>query len=193
MIEVDAQIANGFLYEDRERQINSNSALEDEQLAKTLVESLKEKGKGKQFEDEQVKNDGQLAAIVQESLNMVESPPRIENQKNISRRAQLDEDEQLAKAVKESLKAKGKGKQFEDEQVKKDKQLAVIFQERLNMVDSPSRLAEVENISARAPLDEDEQLEKVIRESLKGKGQIEQSKDEVEDDGNLPKVNPPRR
>lgn len=196
MLEEDAQIANGFLYEERERQIATNkSALEDEQdeqqFAKTVAESLKEKGKR-----EQLKNDQQLALIVQESLNNMEpSPPRTENHKSISRRASLDVDEQFSKAVKESLKEKGKGKKFEDAQVNKDEQLAVVVQESLNSVEPPPQLEGNKNNSTRAPLDEDEdeQLDKVIWESLKGKGLRNQSKDEVEEDANLPNVNPSRR
>ncbi|CAA7056936.1 unnamed protein product [Microthlaspi erraticum] len=179
VIEEDAQIANGFLYEERERQIHNKSALEDdERLAKTVAESLKEKGKRKQ-----VKRDEELALIVQESLNMEPSPPppRTEKRKSISRRASLDVDEEIAKAVKESLKDKGKGKQ-----------LAVVVQESLNNVEPPPQLEGTKHNSTGAPEDEDEQLEKVIWESLKGKGLINQAKDEVEEVGNLPIVIPSR-
>ncbi|VVB14994.1 unnamed protein product [Arabis nemorensis] len=103
--------------------------------------------------------------------------PRVRKIKRDNHKGITDQ-ENLAKATKDSLKDKGKGKQFEDEQLKKDERLAAIVQESLNLVDSP--------------LDEDEQLDKIIRESLKGKGQIKQFKDEVEDDEKLPKVNPPR-
>ena len=194
-LENDAQIANVLQHEERERLINKKTALEDEEdelLARTLEESLKENNRRKMFE-EQVNKDEQLALIVQESLNMEEYPIRLEEYKSISRRAPLDVDEQFAKAVKESLKNKGKGKQFEDEQVKKDEQLALIVQESLNMVESPPRLEENNNISTRAPVDEDEQLAKAVEESLKGKGQIKQSKDEVEGDGMLLELNPPPR
>ncbi|ESQ31142.1 hypothetical protein EUTSA_v10003845mg [Eutrema salsugineum] len=188
VLEQDAQIANSILYEERERQIHTNSALEDEQLSKTVVESLKEIANRNQFE-EQVRKDEQLALVVQKSLNMVESPPQIEKHKNISRRALSDVDEPLAKAVEESLKRKGKGKQFEDEQLKKDEQLALFVQESLNMAESPPRIEENSNISTRVPLGENEQG--VVWESLKGKGQLKQSKDEAEEDGKLLKVNPP--
>lgn len=193
-LEKDAQIAHAFQYEETERQLHNKSALEDEeaeQLAKALAESLKEKRK--QLEDEQVKKDEELAVIVQERLNMLESPPRREENNSISRRAPLNLDEQLAKAVEENLKKIGKGKQFEDEQMKKDEELAMIVQESLNMSESPPRLEENNNISTRAPLDEDEQLAKAVEESLKGKGLIKQTEDEVEEDGKLLEANPPRR
>ncbi|KAL9284775.1 Protein DA1-related 6 [Arabidopsis thaliana] len=192
-LENDAQIANVLQHEERERLINKKTALEDEEhelLARTLEESLKENNRRKMFE-EQVNKDEQLALIVQESLNMEEYPIRLEEYKSLSRRAPLDVDEQFAKAVKKSLKNKGKGKQFEDEQVKKDEQLALIVQESLNMVESPPRLEENNNIFTRAPVDEDEQLAKAVEESLKGKCQIKQSKDEVEGDGMLLELNPP--
>ncbi|KAG2265114.1 hypothetical protein Bca52824_072193 [Brassica carinata] len=151
-----------------------------------VKKSSKEKGKGKKSEGEQVKKDEELALILQESLNMVEPPPRprIEERKSIPRRAVLDREEQLAK---ERSKEKGKGKQIEDEQVKKDEQLAVIVQESLNMVESPEENSNIS--SSRAPMDEDEQ--RIIWESLKGKGLITQSEDEVEDVGKLVEANPP--
>ncbi|CAH2043098.1 unnamed protein product [Thlaspi arvense] len=192
-LEVDAQIANGVLYEERERQINNQPPLNGEdydQLAKTVEKSLKAKDEKKQFE-EQVREDEQFALIVHESLNMVESPPHVEEHRSVSRRALLNADEQLAKAVEESLKEKGKVKQVEDEQEKKDEQLAVVVQEGLNMVVSPPRHEENSNISSRAPLD-DEDEQRIIWESLKGKGQMKQAEDEVEADGKLIEVNPPR-
>lgn len=130
--------------------------------------------------------DEELALVLQESLNMVEPPPRprIEEHKSIPRRAALDREEQLAK---ERSKEKGKGKQIEDEQVKKDEQLAVIVQESLNMVEPPEEKSNIS--SSRAPMDEDEQ--RIIWESLKGKGLITQSEDEVEDVGKLVEANPP--
>ncbi|XP_020891674.1 protein DA1-related 6 isoform X1 [Arabidopsis lyrata subsp. lyrata] len=184
-LETDAQIANALQDEERERLINKKTALEDEeneQLAKTLEESLKENSRRKLFE-EQVKKDEQLALIVQESLNMEEYPTQIEEYKSISPRAPSDVDKQFNKAVKESLKDKGKRKQFEDERVQNDKQHALMVQ-----VESPPRLEENNNISTRAPVDEDVQR---VWESFKRNGQIEQSKDEVEEDGKLPMVNPP--
>ncbi|CAL9245177.1 unnamed protein product [Arabidopsis halleri] len=183
-LENDAQIANALQDEERERLINKKTALEDEedeQLAKILEESLKENSR-KQFEDEQVKKDREFA----ERLNMSESPPQYDESNSISRRAPSNVVEQLSKVLEESSKDKGKGKQFEDEQVKKDRELA----ERLNMLESPPRLVENNNISTRASFDEDEQ--RIILESLKGKGQITQSKEEVEEDGKLLEVNPPR-
>ncbi|KAF3592060.1 hypothetical protein DY000_02024184 [Brassica cretica] len=186
--------------------LHDNSVLgnEDEQFPKTVGRNLKVKGKEKILEDEQVKKDEELAArvheslnmhvnkdeelalVLQESLNMVEPPPRprIEERKSIPRRAALDREEQLAK---ERSKEKGKGKQIEDEQVKKDEQLAVIVQESLNMVESPEEKSNIS--SSRAPMDEDEQ--RIIWESLKGKGLITQSEDEVEDVGKLVEANPP--
>ncbi|KAF3488678.1 hypothetical protein F2Q69_00055036 [Brassica cretica] len=186
--------------------LHDNSVLgnEDEQFPKTVGRSLKVKGKEKILEDEQVKKDEELAArvherlnmhvnkdeelalVLQESLNMVEPPPRprIEEHKSIPRRAALDREEQLAK---ERSKEKGKGKQIEDEQVKKDEQLAVIVQESLNMVEPPEEKSNIS--SSRAPMDEDEQ--RIIWESLKGKGLITQSEDEVEDVGKLVEANPP--
>ncbi|XP_023643440.1 protein DA1-related 6 [Capsella rubella] len=186
--ERDAQIANGLLYEERERQINNRTALgdeEDEQLPKTVLESLRNLGKRKQFEDDQLENDKQHALMVQESLNMVESPTLIKENTSISPRALSDVDKQLTKAVKETLKDKGKRKQFEDDQLENDKQHALMVQESLNMVDYPPRLEENNNISTRGPVDED--VQRVIWESFKGNGQIEQPND----DGNLPKVNSP--
>ncbi|CAF2163760.1 unnamed protein product [Brassica napus] len=134
-----------------------------------VKKSSKEKGKGKKSEGEQVKKDEELALILQESLNMVEPPPPPPNEehKSISRRAAFDVQEQLAKE-------KGKGKQIEDEQVKKDEQLAVIVQESLNMVESPEEDSNIS--SSRAPMDEDEQ--RIIWESLKGKGLLTQPEDE---------------
>ncbi|CDY45247.1 BnaA07g12430D [Brassica napus] len=182
-LEKDAQIARAFQYDETERELDNDSALEDEkdeQPAKIAVESFQDKGKLKQFE-EQVKNDEQLALILQESLNMVEPPPPPPNEehKSISRRAAFDVQEQLAKE-------KGKGKQIEDEQVKKDEQLAVIVQESLNMVESPEEDSNIS--SSRAPMDEDEQ--RIIWESLKGKGLLTQPEDEVEDVGQLLEANP---
>lgn len=147
-----------------------------------VKKSSKEKGKGKKSEGEQVKKDEELALILQESLNMVEPPPPTEEHKSISCRAALDREEQLAKE-------KGKGKQIEDEQVKKDEQLVVIVQESLNMVESPEENSNIS--SSRAPMDEDEQ--RIIWESLKGKGLITQSEDEEEDVGKLVEANPPPR
>nr|VDC98302.1 unnamed protein product [Brassica rapa] len=146
-----------------------------------VKKSSKEKGKGKKSEGEQVKKDEELALILQESLNMVEPPPPPPNEehKSISRRAAFDVQEQLAKE-------KGKGKQIEDEQVKKDEQLAVIVQESLNMVESPEEDSNIS--SSRAPMDEDEQ--RIIWESLKGKGLLTQPEDEVEDVGQLLEANP---
>ena len=147
-----------------------------------VKKSSKEKGKGKKSEGEQVKKDEELALVLQESLNMVEPPPPPPNEehKSISRRAAFDVQEQLAKE-------KGKGKQIEDEQVKKDEQLAVIVQESLNMVESPEEDSNIS--SSRAPMDEDEQ--RIIWESLKGKGLLTQPEDEVEDVGQLLEANPP--
>ncbi|XP_019087069.1 PREDICTED: protein DA1-related 6-like isoform X2 [Camelina sativa] len=194
-LERDAQVANGLLYEERERQINNNTALgdeEDEQLPKTVLESLKDIGKRKKFEDDQVENDKQHALMVQESLNMAEYPTRIEENKSIPRRAPQDVDKQLTKAVNQSSKDKGKRKQFEDDQVENDKQHALMVQDSLNMVESPPRLKENNIISTRGPVDED--VQRVIWDSLKENGHIEQLNNEVEQDGNLPKlpkVNPP--
>jgi hypothetical protein len=99
-----------------------------------------------------------------------------------------EEDQQLSKIVEESLKEKGKSKQFEDDQVENDEQQALMVQESLYMVELSAQLEEDKNISTIPPLNEDAQLQKVIWESAKGKGQIEHFKDPVEEDGNLPRV-----
>ncbi|KAF8051218.1 hypothetical protein N665_1776s0007 [Sinapis alba] len=245
-LEKDAQIAHAFQYDEREMKLDNKPALEDEKPI--VAESCEDKGKTIQFE-EQVNKDEELALILQESLNMVEPPPsRIKERKSIPRRAALDVEEQLAKAVKESLKEeKGKRKTSEEvKQVKKDEELALILQESLNMVESPpSRTEERKSIPRRAALDveeqlaykavkesskekdkgkqiEDEQLAVIVQEglnmaespteleeksnisssrppmdkddweSLKGKDQITQSEDEVEDVGKVVETNPPR-
>lgn len=108
-----------------------------------------------------------------------------------------EEDQQLSKIVDESLKEKGKRKQQSgDDQVEIDEQHALIVQESLYMVERPPRLEEDKNMPPIPPLNEDEQLQKVIWESSKGKGQIEHSKDPVEEDEILPRpdlnVNHPR-
>lgn len=111
-LEKDAQIANGLLYEEREKQINNKTALEDredEQLTKAAKKRLEEKGKRKQLEDDQVENDKQHALMLQDSLNF---PPRFEENNNTSTRAPVDEDEQ--RVLWESLKGNGKIKQSED-------------------------------------------------------------------------------
>ncbi|CAG7902275.1 unnamed protein product [Brassica rapa] len=160
----------------KEKILEDEQVKKDEELALVLQESLNMKSEG-----EQVKKDEELALILQESLNMVEPPPPPPNEehKSISRRAAFDVQEQLAKE-------KGKGKQIEDEQVKKDEQLAVIVQESLNMVESPEEDSNIS--SSRAPMDEDEQ--RIIWESLKGKGLLTQPEDEVEDVGQLLEANP---
>ncbi|KAL1217014.1 Protein DA1-related 7 [Cardamine amara subsp. amara] len=140
-IEKDAQIANGIQYEEREKQISYKTALEeeeDEQITKAVKKSLKEKGKRKQLEYDQVENDKQHALMVQE-----ESPPRFEENNNISTSAPVDEDEQ--RAIWESLKRNGKTKQSEDE-VEEDGKLPKV---------NPPRFEE-NNMSTRAPMDEDE-------------------------------------
>lgn len=108
-----------------------------------------------------------------------------------------EEDQQLSKIVEESLKEKGKRKQFEDDLVENDEQHALIVQESLYMVEPPPQLEENKNNPPLPPLNEDVQLQKVIWESSKGKGHIEHSKDPVEEDGNLPRadlnVNHPHR
>jgi len=95
-----------------------------------------------------------------------------------------EEDQQLSKIVEVSLKEKGKSKQFEDDQVENDEQQALMVQESLYMVELSAQLEEDKNISTIPPLNEDAQLQKVIWESAKGKGQIEHFKDPVEEDGN---------
>ncbi|KAG7535772.1 Zinc finger LIM-type [Arabidopsis thaliana x Arabidopsis arenosa] len=96
---------------------------------------------------------------------------------------------QLSKIVEESLKEKGKRKQQSgDDQVEIDEQHALIVQRSLYMVESPPRLEEDKNMPPIPPLNEDEQLQKVIWESSKGKGQIEHYKDPVEEDENLPRA-----
>ncbi|CAE6263749.1 unnamed protein product [Arabidopsis arenosa] len=100
-----------------------------------------------------------------------------------------EEDQQLSKIVEESLKEKGKRKQQSgDDQAEIDEQHALIVQESLYMVEPPPRLEEDKNMPPIPPLNEDEQLQKVIWESSKGKGQIEHSKDPVEEDENLPRA-----
>ncbi|CAL9245178.1 unnamed protein product [Arabidopsis halleri] len=99
-----------------------------------------------------------------------------------------EEDQQLSKIVEESLKEKGKRKQQSgDDQVENDEHHALIVLESLYMVEPPPRLEEDKNMPPIPPLNEDEQLQKVIWESSKGKGQIEHSKDPVEEDENLPR------
>ncbi|KAL0721683.1 hypothetical protein Bca4012_036282 [Brassica carinata] len=205
-LEKDAQIARSFQYDEREMKLDN----EEEQPAKTVVESLKDKGKTTVQFDEQVNKDAELALILQESLNMVKPPPpprRTEERKSIPPRAVLDVEEQLPKAVKKSSKEKGKRKKIEGEQVKKDDELAVILQESLNMVEPPPppppRIEERKSIPRRAALDVEKQLsKKAVKKSSKEKGKGKQIEaEQVKKDKELAlilqeslnMVEPPRR
>ncbi|CAH8332736.1 unnamed protein product [Eruca vesicaria subsp. sativa] len=150
----------------------------DEQFAKTSKRS-KERRKSKQFEGEQVKKDEQVAQDLQNLYTEISYKENTGLEDN----SVLDnEDEQYAKNFGKSLKVKGKERILEDEQVKKDEELAARVHESLNM-----HVKKDEELASRSSLDED--VQRTIWESLKkGKGKI---KDEVEENGNLPKINPP--
>ncbi|KAG2327279.1 hypothetical protein Bca52824_010007 [Brassica carinata] len=161
--------------------IHDNAVLDDKdaQLVKT-VKSLKEKRKSKQFE-EQVKNDEQIA----QDLQNIWSEMRYKESMGLHDNSVLgNEDEQFPKTVGTSFKLKGKEKILEDEQVKKDEELAARVHESLNM-----HVKKDEELASRSSLDEEEQ--RLIWETLKGKG-IKELTDEVEENGKLPEMNPPR-
>ncbi|XP_018438336.2 protein DA1-related 6-like isoform X3 [Raphanus sativus] len=148
----------------------------DEQLAIT-AKSSKEKRKRKQFE-EQVKNDEQIAQDLQNQFSEIAYKESMELHDNS---VLGNEDEQFPKTAGTSFKLKGKEKILE--QVKKDEELAARVHESLNMKDE-------EELASRSSLDEEEQ--RLIWESLKGKGKIKELTDEEEENGKLPEMNPPR-
>ncbi|XP_010484619.1 PREDICTED: protein DA1-related 7-like [Camelina sativa] len=96
--EQDHQVARGLQYKEETELDKSLVDEEDQLLSKIVEESLKEKGKRKQFEDALVENDEQHALILQQSLYMVEPP---QENKNITPIPPLNEDTQ------ESCKGKG--------------------------------------------------------------------------------------
>lgn len=117
-----------------------------------------------------------------------------EEQRRLTRELEAEErgerqnshNKQAEQVPEQSLKEKGKTKQLED-RVDKDEQLAVT-------PPPPPPLEEHNNISSRPTLDEDNDEQGIIWESLKDKGQTKQpSEDEVKGDGKLVEVIPPPR
>ncbi|KAJ0239033.1 Protein DA1-related 6 [Hirschfeldia incana] len=175
-VKKDERVAQDLQNRLNKRAFEESQGLHDDALLDDLantVKRFKEKRKSKQFEEEQVKNDEKVAQDLQNQLSEIEYKERTGLHDN----SVLGNED---KTVGTSFKPRGKEKIFEDEQVKKDEELAARVHESLNMD---------EELPFRSQVDED--VQRIILESLKGKAKIEAFTDEVEENGKLPKMNLP--